>query len=138
MKSISLLVGGAMVLAIVSPANARKSDQVMIENMRARIFAVRSEIDANGAGSVELAEAESRLHDLARALDHNKAGDARASINGIETLMAAARARAHASLRTSEAVPTRWTPTPSAAPIRKRISFHKPLQAKSGCRIASR
>lgn len=138
MKRISILIGSALALATVSPAHAEKSDRIVVEDMRARINAVRGELGANGAGAVELSEADGRLRDLFTALDNNEAADARASMNGIEALLAAARVRASAGDRTPAALPTQWKPAPVVAPARKRISYRTPARPKNTCRIASR
>jgi hypothetical protein len=138
MNRISILIGSALALATVSPARAEKSDRIIVENMRARINVVRSELGTNSAGTVELSEADARLRDLFTALDNNEAADARASINGIEALLAAARVRANAGGRTPAASPALWRPAPIAAPIRKRISYRTPVRPKNTGRIASR
>jgi hypothetical protein len=138
MKRIYFFLAGSLALAATNPAHAEKSDRMVVEDMRARISAVRSDLGANGAGSVELAEADSRLRDLFKALDNNEASDVRASIRGIEALIAAARIRADAASRTPAAAPARWTPAPVSAPPRKRISYKKPVHTAPGCRIASR
>jgi len=138
MKPSYLYLAGCLALATTSPAHAEKSDRIVVENMRARIAAVRDDLGVNGAGSVELVEADSRLRDLFTALDNNEPADVRASIRGIEALIAAARVRADASTRSSVAAPARWTPAPAATPARKRISFRRPVRSPASCRIASR
>lgn len=138
MKRISILFGSVLALATINPAHAEKSDRIVVENMRARIMAARSELGANGAGIVELSEADGRLRDLSKALDNNEAADARASINGIEALIVAARVRATATDRPSAVAPAHWRPTSVPAPVRKRVGFNARPRAKSTCRIASR
>lgn len=138
MNRISILIGSALALTAIAPAQAEKSDRIVIENMRARIMAARSDLGPNGAGGVELTEAESRLRDLSKALDDNETADARASVNGIEALIAAARVRVSAASRTPTAVPARWAPTSDSVPVRKRIIYKKPDQTKRACAIASR
>lgn len=138
MKRNYLYLAGCLALATTNPAHAEKSDRIVVEDMRARIAAARADLGANGAGSVELSEADSRLRDLFTALDNNESADARASIRGIEALIAAARVRVDASIRSPVAAPARWTPAPAAAPARKRISFKKPVRSPASCRIASR
>ncbi len=139
MKRNYLYLAGCLALATTSPAHAEKSDRIVVEDMRTRIEAARGDLGTNGAGSVELAEADNRLRDLFTALDNNESADVRASIRGIEALIAAARVRADASTRSPVAAPARWTPAPAAAaPARKRISFRKPVRPPASCRIASR
>lgn len=138
MKRNFLYLAGCLALAATSPAHAEKSDRIVVEDMRTRIETTRGDLGANGAGSVELAEADSRLRDLFAALDNNESADARASIRGIEALIAAARVRADASTRSPVAAPARWTPAPAAAPARKRISFRRSVRSPASCRIASR
>jgi hypothetical protein len=138
MNRFLILAATTLTLNVVAPAYAEKSDRVIVENMRARIIAARSDLDANGAGTVELSEAEARLRELAKALDDNEAADTRASVNGIEALIAAARVRASAAARAPETAPARWSPAPARAPVRRRIGYHKPVHAKPACRIASR
>lgn len=138
MKPNYLYLAGCLALATTSPAHAEKSDRIVVEDMHARIEAVRSDLGANGAGSVELAEADSRLRDLFVALDNNESADVRASIRGIDALIAAARVRAGASTPSPVAVPAHWTPAPGPAPARKRVGFRKPARSPASCRIASR
>ncbi len=128
-----------LAFAVVNPAHAEKSDRIMVENLRARIMAVRSDVGVNGAGTVELSEAEARLRELSKALDNNEAADARAAVNGIDALIAAAQLRANAAVRVSEAAPARWTSPPAPVLKRKRISYSKPQpRTRPVCRIASR
>ena len=110
MKRNYLYLAGCLALATTSPAHAEKSDRIVVEDMRTRIEAARGDLGTNGAGSVELAEADNRLRDLFTALDNNESADVRASIRGIEALIAAARVRADASTRSPVAAPARWTP----------------------------
>jgi hypothetical protein len=138
MNRFLIVAATALTLNGVAPAYAEKSDRIIVENMRTRIFAARSELHANGAGTVELSEAEARLRELAKALDDNEAADARASVNGIEALIAAARVRANAAARAPETAPAHWSATPARAPVRKRIVYQRPVHAKPACRIASR
>lgn len=137
MNRISLIAATALALAATVPAYAEKSDRIMVHNMRSRVMAVQADLPENGAGSVELAEAESRLRDLSRALDDNESADARASVNGIEALIAAARVRADAARPKVQAAPANWTPAPVVTP-RKRISHRSAAKSKRVCRTASR
>lgn len=138
MKRYSILIASLIALGVTVPAQAEKSDRIIIENMRARIHAARNELGTSRAGEVELSEAEGRLRELFKALDDNEMADARASINGMDALIAAARVRAVASTHTAQASPARWTPSVSPAPTRKRTSDQKPARRRSACRIASR
>lgn len=137
MNRISLIAATALALVATVPAYAEKSDRIMVQNMRSRIMTMQADLPENGAGSVELAEAESRLRDLSKALDDNESADARASVNGIEALIAAARVRADAAQPKPQAAPVSWTPAPVATP-RKRISHRPAAKPKRVCRIASR
>jgi hypothetical protein len=138
MKKFKLIAVSTLAFAVITPAHAEKSDRVMIETMRSQILSARADIDASGAGRVELAEAESRLRDLAKALDDNEASDARASVNGIEALIAAARIRANAAARFSEAISESRKPAQVSAPVRKRLARRASGAAKPTCRIATR
>jgi hypothetical protein len=133
----------ASLVAAATPAFAEKSDRVMIDNLRARIdaaYAVNS-----GPGRVELGEAEARLRDLAKALDNNEEEQARASVNGIEALLTAARIRAEAAearpASVRPAAPVQLTPpAPVVAKPRtvRRVS-HRPGSRRKQCScLASR
>jgi len=74
--SLVLLCG---VVAVASPALAEKSDRAFVEQMRDQIIAARSEPGVARAGAAELAAAERRLPDLAKAMDDNEVQDARAA-----------------------------------------------------------
>ena len=141
MNRFSTTAAALLTLAALTPTHAEKSDRIMVETMRARIVAARDDLGPSGAGMVELSEAEARLRELSKALDNNEAADARASVNGIEALIAAARIRAHASAAPSQMAPSRWAPPPAPAAktgTRKRISYPKPVRNKCSCRMASR
>lgn len=130
MNRLSLTAAALFALASTAPAHAEKSDRVMVETMRARILAARDELGANGAGKVELSEAEARLRELSKALDNNEAADARASVNGIEALIAAARIRARAPSQT----PAAALPAAASQAPRKRVSYIKTKRARPVCR----
>lgn len=138
MNRLSLCIAGGLALATTVPAHAEHSDRVVVEEMRARVAAVRQELGPDAAGSVELVEADNRLRDLFKALDNGRGANVRASVNGIEALIAAARVRSEAARRAPAATPTSWTPASPAAPVRKRIGYRKPARPVAGCRIASR
>lgn len=135
MKRIILIAATAITFAAAMPAHAEKSDRIMVQNMRSRIMTMQAELPENGAGSVELSEAESRLRDLSKALDDNEAADARASVNGIEALIAAARIRADAGKPKVQAAPANWTP-PAVSTPRKRIAYRPAAKPKRVCRIS--
>jgi hypothetical protein len=101
--------------------------------MRGQISAARSEPGVARAGAAELAEAERRLPELAKAMDDNEAEDARASRDGINALIDAARMRA----RPARAEPAAYTPP---APQKKRVHrvSYRPAKPKPGCTLASR
>lgn len=130
---------GLLAAAIVTPALAEKSDRAFVEEMRGQINAARAEPGVARAGAAELAAAERRLPDLAKALDDNEAEDARASRDGINALIDAARMRA----RPARAEAVAYTPPAAAvapAPQKKRVHrvAYRPVKAKPGCTLASR
>ncbi len=137
MNRISLIAVMALAIVTSVPAEAEKSDRIMVETIRSRIMAIRTELPATGAGAVELAEAESRLRDLSKALDDNEASDARASLNGIEALIAAARVRANATALNKQTTPLKLAPA-QALSTRKRIAYRPAAKSKCACRLASR
>jgi hypothetical protein len=134
--SLVLLCG---IAAVASPALAEKSDRAFVEQMRDQIIAARSEPGVARAGAAELAAAERRLPDLAKAMDDNEAQDARATRDGINALIQAARFRARAA-QSAQADPGASPATyvlPSPRPKAKRVAY-RPQKAKSGCTLASR
>lgn len=141
MNRFSLTAATLLAVAALAPAHAEKSDRIMVETMRARILAARDELGPNGEGRVELSEADARLRELSKALDNNEASDARASVNGIEALIAAARIRANASVAVLQAAPSGpASPSGGEAKLktRKRINYSRPARHKCSCRMASR
>lgn len=139
MNRISFTATALLALAATAPAHAEKSDRIMVETMRARILAARDDLGPNGAGTVELSEAEGRLHELSKALDNSEAADTRASVNGIEALIAAARIRANAANQAPRAAPAgRVIPAPAAPPVRRQIGYQRPAKPKCACKVASR
>jgi hypothetical protein len=135
--TLALLCG----LAAVSPALAEKSDRAFVEQMRDQIMTARSEPGVARAGAAELAAAERRLPELAKAMDDNEAQDARAARDGINALIQAARVRARTAQLAQVETPAR--PAAYAPPVVskpkavKRVAY-RPSKARSGCTLASR
>jgi hypothetical protein len=138
MNKHSIFAAAGLISALLAtPALAEKSDRVFVEEMRSRIAAARSETNVAQAGAADLAQAERRLPELAKALDDNEAEDARASRNGIEALIAAARLRARTVSEQPQAQPAHYTPP--APTKRVHRAAHKPAKPKpAGCTLASR
>jgi hypothetical protein len=136
--SLALLCGLA---AAASPALAEKSDRAFVEQMREQITAARNEPGVARAGAAELAAAERRLPDLAKAMDDNEAQDARAARDGINALIQAARVRASAAQLAQAEANTRPAayvpPAPAPRAKAKRVAYRAP-KVKSGCTLASR
>lgn len=138
MNKHSMFAAAGLISALLAtPALAEKSDRVFVEEMRSRIAAARSEPNVAQAGAADLAQAERRLPELAKALDDNEAEDARASRNGIEALITAARIRARTISERPQTQPARYVPP--AQPRRVYRAAYKPAKAKTpGCTLASR
>lgn len=139
MKRIFLVsLCGMAALSLAGPALAEKSDRAFVEQMRDQIMAARNEPGVARAGAAELAAAERRLPDLAKAMDDNEAQDARAARDGINALIEAARVRARLAQAEPAAHPAAYTP-PAAAPVKrgKRVAY-RPAKPKSSCKLASR
>lgn len=140
MRNLTHMMAAALLTSgLTTAALAEKSDRAFVEEMRGQIMAARGEPDVARRGAVELAEAERRLPELAKALDDNEAEDARAARDGIKALIQAARIRAQASPASQEARPAAYSP-PAAAPARKvvRHAAYKRPAPKRGCSLASR
>lgn len=136
MNRTSLICGIAM-LSLAAPALAEKSDRAFVEQMRDQIMAARSEPGVARAGAAELAEAERRLPELAKAMDDNEAQDARATRDGINALIEAARVRARLAQTETTARPAAYTPPPVPTKRVKRVAY-RPAKPKTGCTLASR
>ena len=95
-RMMTLMAGAAMVVA--TPAFADKTDQVVVDQYRAKIQAARADPMLARYGAAQLDEATSVLPALADDLDKDKAERARASIVRIDTLIAAARANAQTAI----------------------------------------
>jgi len=136
-KSSIFAITGMISALLATPAIAEKSDRVFVDDMRSRIAAARSEPNVAQAGAADLAQAERRLPELAKALDDNEAEDARAARDGIEALIAAARIRARTVNEKPEAQAARYTPPASAKRVYR--AAYKPAKSKpAGCTLASR
>jgi hypothetical protein len=132
------VVGALLASAFATAALAEKSDRAFIEEMRGQIATARSEPGVARQGASELAEAERRLPELAKALDDNEAEDARASRDGIKALIQAARIRAQVT-STPETRPASYS-RPAPMPAKKTIHrvAYKHAQPTKGCTLASR
>jgi len=140
MRNLTHIIAATLLTSgLATAAFAEKSDRAFIEEMRGQITAARSEPYVAQRGAAELAEAERRLPELAKALDDNEAEDARAARDGIKALIQAARIRAQASSASQQARPAAYSP-PAAAPARKvvrRAAYKRPA-VNRGCTLASR
>lgn len=128
---------GATLAALANPALAEKSDRAFIEQMRSQIMTARGEPGVARAGAAELAAAERRLPELAKAMDDNEAEDARAARDGINALIEATRVRARGAQAEPAARPAAYTPAPAPAKRVKRVAY-RPTKPKTGCTLASR
>lgn len=139
MKKLPHIIAGALLASAFSTAAlAEKSDRAFIEEMRGQISAARGEPGVARLGAVELAEAEHRLPELAKALDDNETEDARASRDGIKALIQAARIRAQTT-NMAETRPASYAQT-ARAPAKKMVhrAAYKRTQPIRGCSLASR
>jgi len=92
----TLLAGAAM--AVATPAFADKTDQIVVDQYRAKIEAARADPLIARYGAAQLDEATAVLPALAEDLDKDKAERAKASIVQIDSLIAAARANAQTAI----------------------------------------
>lgn len=140
MKTLSQVVLGTLFATSFATAGlAEKSDRAFVEQMRYQINAARSEPGVAQHGATELAEAERRLPELARAMDDNEVEDARAARDGINALIDAARVQARMANERPESRPASYAPRP-AAPAKSivhRVAYKRP-HAGNGCTLASR
>jgi outer membrane protein OmpA-like peptidoglycan-associated protein len=102
------LLAGAAIAAVATPSFALsdKTDRVVVDQYRQKIDAARADPLIGRYGAAELDQAASTLPTLADDLDHNKADRVKAQILRIDTLIAAARAKAQTAMaqqRTAEA-----------------------------------
>jgi len=136
-RIIRLSLSGLLAATIVTPAFAERSDRAFVEEMRMQINAARSEPGVARAGAAELAEAERRLPELAKAMDDNETEDARASRDGINALIDAARMRARPIRAQAATAPAAYTP-PAQPKRQVRHVAYRPAKPKPACTLASR